>query len=189
MSHLQCPSAWVDQNHWQELEWLNTNPGSELLSSVYVNINHWQEQLNTHPESQFLSTVFSKQDHWQEWSRLTSWLYSECNSLWLPDSHHWLTFLQAHSLAVFLNLNAFYKSNHSGPVSSIISSGLSLFGIQKRESSLIIFTGLLKSFFKFACMNFLLSYDDANSTTHLHGEHLLEHQQPERWPGQLCWIV
>ena len=38
-------SVWADQNHWRE--WLNMHPGCESLSCVRANQNHWQEWLNT----------------------------------------------------------------------------------------------------------------------------------------------
>ena len=42
------------------------HPGSESLSIIWSDQNHWQEWLNMHPESEF-SSVWADQDHWQEW--------------------------------------------------------------------------------------------------------------------------
>ena len=92
-----------------------------------------------------------------------------------------LTFFQAHSLANFLN--PYFESNDSDSgLSSIISSITSFFQYEvgRQKSSLIYFTGLLNVFSP-VC---ILPYDD-NRTTHLHGEHLLDHQQ--RW--RLCGVV
>ena len=55
-------AVWVDQNHWWE--WLNTYPGSELLSSVWADLNHWQEWSNPYPACESFSSVWEDQNHW-----------------------------------------------------------------------------------------------------------------------------
>ena len=37
-----APCVWADQNYWQE--WLNMCAESELVSSVYADLNHWHSE-------------------------------------------------------------------------------------------------------------------------------------------------
>ena len=87
-----------------------------------------------------------------------------------------LNFLEADALTVFLS--AYFKSNDPGLDSAAASDPY-----LKWKSSLVIFTGLLNVLF--AYMAFHLSYLDADSTTHLLGEYLLEHQKR----SQFCGII
>ena len=64
----------TDENVWTSV---HPGPGSELLSSVWADQNHWQELVKTHPGSESISTVQADQNYWQEWVNL----YSVCESL------------------------------------------------------------------------------------------------------------
>ena len=106
--------------------WLNTHPEGESLFCVWPNSINWQHWLNTHPGGgSFLFIIIS-----------------------------WLTFLQSHDLAVFLNV--YYKSESK-------NSGLpSFFKFMRREkfpvSSIIFFTGLMNLSFSLLLFIFLIAF-------------------------------
>jgi hypothetical protein len=128
-----------ESRKWVTLQCLNIFELA-LLTRMVQNVsfgadqNHWQEWLNTmtYSASEYLLCVCADQDPWVEQLKLF-YFVSLIVSVFCS-----LTFLQAHSLVVFLD--PYFKSNNSGQ-SSIISSITSIFGGQK--SSLIFFTGLL----------------------------------------------
>ena len=108
-----------------------------------ANLNYWQE-LNTHPTHIQQVSVSLQCLCRSGPPRWTANIYSEYiyfGSLIL-SVYHWLTFLQAHYLAIFLG--AYFKSNNSGPISIIKS----IFSSKKQilRSSFIFFTGQLNLF-------------------------------------------
>ena len=163
LSH--CSRMWVtlvflaDQIYWQK-KWLNIHPESEFIFSVCADLSlardHWEEQQTLF---YFVSLILCR--------------------------YCWLIFIQAHSLAIFLD-PYYFESNDSGLLSSTIISSMNSFfgtGLGTQKSSLIFFTGLLNP----SLPAWNLSYYDTGSATHLHWEYLLDHWHWQRW--QLCGIV
>ena len=110
--------------------WLNTHPEGESLFSVCPNSINWQHWLNTHPGGGSFSLH---------------------NQLFIIIS--WLSFLQAHDLAIFLNVY-YNKSKNTG----LPSYFKFMLGKKFPVSSIIFFTGLMNLSFLLLLFIFLIAF-------------------------------